>query len=148
MQTVVLAGRTLRVLTSANIAHDFWLTRQIRLAGIDQILIDPSQDPAAFVDAILDRLMVSGMAITLLSGLLAPVELEAKDWTSNTAADMAAFLNALTADADKLVVRGLMAETVLGFFQAGLVSLRTSRTSSTTDHEPAASSLSVPTVGS
>lgn len=137
MRIVKVGGRALQVFASGTISHDYWLKRQIRLAGIDQIEIDPRRNADDTVAMIVDRVIDSGMAMTILGGLLAPEEMAVKDWTPAVAEEMASFLNALIETEDKTVVRGLVAEVILGFFLNGLVSLRTSRMSSRSDeHVP------------
>lgn len=138
MKAIELGGRKLRVLAQANIAHDFWLTRQIREAGIHKLELGAHQTAAQFADDVINRVMESGAALVLLGGLLAPADLAVKDWTPAIAADMTAFIETLTTDEDKIVVRGLVADAILAFFRTGLVSFSTSQTSSMTSREPEA----------
>lgn len=132
MKPIVLGGRKLRLLTSANIAHDYWLKKQLHDAGLRHIQVDPTRPAAESCAEILDRAETSGYAMVILGGLLAPAEMKAEDWTPAIAAEMTAHIERLAGAEDQLIVRGMVADAILGFFQAGLVSIRISRMSSKT----------------
>ena len=137
MKVIEIGGRKLQMIAEANVAHDTWIMQQISLAGLDTLDFDAGKPPEAAVDSIVDRVVQSGMAMTLLGGLLMPVGVAATDWTPTIAADVIAFLNALSAKEDRLAVRGAVAEAIICFFYAGLISLKTSRMSSVRNRGPA-----------
>ena len=105
--------------------------RQIDAANVGSLDGPTAGESAdAYVDAMVRRVIASGHALVLLGGLLAPAELELKHWTPAVAAEMTAFLGGLMSDDDKLAVRGLIAQTLLGFFLSAIGSAGISPTSS------------------
>ena len=125
-----LNGRKFAVIECGTVKHDYWLMKQIREAGIESVDFPADRDMVHMVDALIDRVLASGAAMVLLGGLIMPAEMKVTEWTPAIAAEMTAFLESLTATADKELVRGLVAQAMVGFFRSALVSLRTSRTSS------------------
>jgi hypothetical protein len=128
--TVTIGKRTLQIVTAGPIRHDVWLMQQVRAAGIERVEMGKDESAEDLVDAMLDRVMQSGKALHLLGSMLAPADMKLEDWREETAQQMADFIGGLTDKEDKRVVRGLLAQCLAGFFANGLVSVRTSRTSS------------------
>jgi len=126
LNVVELGGRKFQVIANGPVKHDYWMAERVRAAGIDRVNMEPGQTAAAFVDSLLDRLLASGDSLVILGGMIAPAELDLRKWTPGTAAECTAFVEELMDPADKVLVRGLVAQVLVGFFQSGLASLTTS----------------------
>lgn len=130
METVELAGRKFQIIANGPIKHDLWIAERVHASGMDGVTMGKDETPEQFVDALLAKLLASGAAMEFLGGMLAPADLDLRKWTPAIALDMATFVEELIAPEDKALVRGLLAQVVVGFFQSGLAYLRTSPTAS------------------
>ena len=104
--------------------------KHVRDANLDDVVFQPGETPTQFADRMLNHVLDSGHAMILLGGLLAPAELPEDAWSPTIADEMTTFLQKCTAPSDKQTIFGLLAQALIGFFQNGLASLMTSRTSS------------------
>lgn len=146
-QTYTLAGRSLQLIVNGPVKHDHFMFTQMAEAGLSQLNPAAGEDVQAYVDRVLDRMIVTGAALKLLGGLLAPAGLDLRKWTPEVAADMTTFLGELMTPEDKTLVRQLTAQAIVGFFQNGIASLATSPTASTPS-SPAESANGDPMSGS
>lgn len=127
MEKIELGGRTYVPVKNSTIEHDFWLMGQIRSAGLDEVRINPDEKPEDFALRLLRDVINSGKVFLLLGGLLIPEGTAGEDWTPELAGETAGALKKLTAPEDKEKVREQVLSLLIGFFEAGLACLTTSR---------------------
>jgi hypothetical protein len=137
---ITLAEREFQVIMNGTVLHDFWMHEKVKAAGLEQIVLVEEESAEAYVDRMLDHVILNGHALVLLGGLIAPAELKLTDWTPAVAAECTTFLEKLIEPTDKAILRGLIAQAMIGFFRNGLASLMTSRASSSTSEASAGAS--------
>jgi hypothetical protein len=137
---IKLGDRKFQVIMNGTVLHDFWMHKKIKAAGLEQIVLAEGETTEVYVDRMLDHVIGNGHALVLLGGLLAPAELTLTEWTPAVAAECTKFLAQLMEPADKIIVRGLIAQALIGFFRSGLASFMTSRMSSSTSGTSAGAS--------
>ena len=131
---IELGGRKFVAVTGSTIEHDYWLMDMVRRAGLDQIVVpsDTSTDSIEeFMRELLSRCISDGRVFLLMGGLIMPEGKQGHEWTVGMAQETADFIKRLTKPEDKAAVQTHVVSMLLGFFQNGLVSLLTSRKSST-----------------
>lgn len=128
MEVVKLGGREFQVIANGPVKFDLYMLALVKKAGIDSINISAGQTTEEFVDALLDQLMRSGMSMEILGAMMAPADLDLRKWTPAVAAESTAFIEELMEPSDKAIVKGMVAQVLIGFFQSGLASLTTSPT--------------------
>lgn len=129
---VELGGKRFKRVEGSTVKHDFWLMAKVREAGVDkvQILSKKPEHIEQVIDTMIDRVIVDGHALTLLSGLLIPADLDPRQWTPEVSAETEEHLGQLTDVQDKTKIKPLIASMLSGFFMTGLASLQISPSSS------------------
>lgn len=132
----VLGGRTFLTIRESTVEQDFRFIALIKRARIDEITLEPGESPGAFARRLLEAAVESAAILELLGCLLVPEEAAPRDrdpgeaWTREMAEETARFLGGLKKPEDKAKVHGLVLSLIIPFVESGIVSLRTSTTSS------------------
>ena len=133
----VLGGRTFLTVRESTVEQDFRFLALVKRARIDEITIQPRESPEVFARRLLEATVESGAILDLLGCLLVPEETAPRDrdpgetWTREMGEETARFLGRLREPEDKARVRSLVLSLLVSFFESGIVSLWTSKTSST-----------------
>ena len=131
-----LGGRTFLTIRESTVEQDFRFIALIKRARIDEITLEPGESPGAFARRLLEAAVESAAILELLGCLLVPEEAAPRDrdpgeaWTREMAEETARFLGGLKKPEDKAKVQGLVLSLIIPFVESGIVSLRTSTTSS------------------
>ncbi|HEY6108692.1 MAG TPA: hypothetical protein VIV56_07300 [Gemmatimonadales bacterium] len=115
---------------TSTVEHDVWIMGRVHRAGLDEVLVHAGESPDEWGKRLLFEAMASGEALMLLAGLLVPEKVGAEGWTPEVAEQTAAAFGKLTADSDKEALYGLLLSTLIAFFETGLSSFVTTKTSS------------------
>jgi len=140
----VLAGRTFLALGESTVDQDFHFLALVRRARIDEVTIEAGESPEAFARRLLEATVESGTILDLLGCLLVPEEAAPRDrdpgeaWTREMGEETARFLGRLREPEDKARIRSLVLSLLASFFETGIVSLWTSKTSSSDEAIPTA----------
>jgi len=132
----VLGGRTFLTVKESTVEQDFRFLALVRQARIDEVTFEPGESPEAFARRLLEVAVESGAILKILGCLLVPEEAAPRDrdpgeaWTLEMAEETARFLGGLKKPEDKDKIRGLVLSLLIPFVESGIVSLRTSMTSS------------------
>ncbi len=135
-QKHILGGRTFLPLRESTVEQDFRFLALIKRARVDEVVMQLGESPEAFARRLLEVTIESGVILDLLGCLLVPAELAPGDrdpgevWTSEIGKETARFLGQLQDPKDKAEVRSLVLSLLVSFFESGIVSLSTLRTSS------------------
>jgi hypothetical protein len=133
----VLGGRNFLTVRESTVEQDFRFLALVKRARIDEITLAPGEHPEAFARRLLEATVESGSILDLLGCLLVPEEAAPRDrdpgeaWTREMGEETARFLGRLREPEDKARVRSLVLSLLVSFFESGIVSLWTSKTSST-----------------
>ena len=146
MKTLTLGGRQFVALDEPTIERDFWLIRQLREAGLQEVRIGEDEDPDVFALRLLDSIIQSKTPFLLLGAFLLPKGTDSREWSPELAERTAAFIAKLTDPEDKQQVQTQLCSVLLGFFVSGLSSLVSSRGSSLPSQEPGRGSEPAPAV--
>lgn len=116
------AQREYRVVSARTLAQDVWMTRVIRVAGLDQVTVpkEAADDPVvfgAFITALVQRVFDADVVGDLLAGVLVP--LKAPAWNAATAEATKTYLLGLTDEDEKRVLLSMLAEILSGFLSGG-----------------------------
>ncbi len=122
----MIEGRRFLPITNGTFAHDIWITRKIREAGLAGIAMRDGETQDEFIERIAASAYESGVALELLGGLFIPAGVEARDWTRQMAADTSAFFGAVTDPDAKQALRMQIASALFYFFASALASSTTS----------------------
>ncbi len=131
-----IGGRTFLPLRESTVEQDFRFLALVGRARIDEVVMQPGESPEAFARRLLEVTIESGVILDLLGCLLIPEDIAPHDrdpgevWTPEVGQETARFLGQLRDPKDKAEVRGLVLSLLVSFFESGIVSLSTSRTSS------------------
>ena len=131
-----LGGHTFLPLRESTVEQDFRFLALVGRARISDVVMQPGERPEAFARRLLEVTIESGVILDLLGCLLVPEEIAPGDrdpgevWTPEVGQETARFLGQLHDPKDKAEVRGLVLSLLVSFFESGIVSLWTSRTSS------------------
>lgn len=126
----ILGGRAFVPIGESTVEHDFTFMGLIRAAGLDRVAIREGESAQDFALRLLQEAIASGKVLEMLGCLLIPEGTAPEHWTPRLGAETAAFFGGLTAAADKLTIQALVLSLLIDFFEQGLSSLETSRTSS------------------
>lgn len=135
-ERIELGGRIFTPVKNSTIEHDFWLMGHIRAAGLDQVRVEEGENPDEFVMRLLREAINSGRVFLLLGGLMIQEGTPPDKWTPVLAKETAEFLKKLTAPEDKARIQQQVVSMLIGFFETGLASLRTSRRFSGKEAQP------------
>jgi len=131
-----LGGRTFLTVKESTVEQDFRFLALVKQARIDEVTLEPGESPEAFARRLLEAAVESGAILELLGCLLVPDEAAPRGrdpgeaWTLEMAEETARFLGGLRKPEDKDRIRGLVLSLLIPFVESGIVSLRTSTTSS------------------
>lgn len=135
---ITIEGKRFVTLQNGTFAHDIWLTRKIREAGLANIKIEDGETEDTFIDRIAKTAYESGEALSMLGGLLIPAGTDPRQWTPQLAQESAAFFGNVTDPQSKQVLRTQIASALFYFFLSALASSKTSPkfgTTTTTEDE-------------
>ena len=135
-----LGGRSFLTVQDATVEQDFLFLELIHNAHIDRIVLSEGEDAAEFSERILGALVGDGAVLKLLGCLLVPAAAPTRrlgfrrdttiTWTPELGAETARFLGGLKSPEDKAKIRALVLTLLVHFFENGIVSLWTTKTSS------------------
>ncbi len=134
--TIVLGGRAFREVKEGTLEHDLRFAGLAARCGFGDIVREDGESADSFAIRILDKALAGLEVLELLACLMVPVDQigegqEPGDvWTPALAAETQEFLAALRDPDDKALIRGLVVQLILSFFERGIVSLWTSPRSS------------------
>lgn len=141
---VDLGGRLFRVIEDSTAAHDLWFMGHVARAGLTQATMQAEESSEDFARRLLDEILATGKALTLIGGMLIPEDVADTDWTEEIAGETSQFLGGLTAERDKAQILSLVCTLLIDFFAAGVTSVvRTAGTSPAERPHPE----SAPTLG-
>lgn len=123
---LTIEGRKFVSIANGTFAHDIWITRKIREAGLAGIAVRDGETQDEFIERIAISAYESGIAVQLLGGLFVPAGIEARDWTPEMAAQTADFFGAVTDPDAKQALRMQIASALFYFFVSALASSTTS----------------------
>ena len=132
---VVIGGRRFLPLIDGNLAHDLEVLALKVEAGISELEVRDGEAPEDFIVRIQDELWRSRKVLQLLGCLLIPEELDPDKWTPQDAEDTARFLGTVKGT-DKAKAGPLVLDLILHFFESGMLSFWTSRSSSAATGHP------------
>jgi hypothetical protein len=123
---ITIEGKRFVPLRNGTFAHDIWLTRKIREAGLSNISIGDGETPDQFIERIAIVAHESGISLQLLGGLLLPEGVEERNWTPELAESTAQFFGNVTDPEGKRILRTQIASALFYFFANALASSPTS----------------------
>lgn len=122
--TITLGGREFKACTNSTLEHDAVVTTKLHEAGIRTIEKPADEDMAAFMEALVSRLVANGALLNLYACLIIPAELEGKHWTPAVAKAVEDHLKQLTDDEDKATVYRELVGMLILFFDKRLITLK------------------------
>lgn len=132
---ITIEGKRFKPMQNGSFAHDIWLTKKIREAGLAGIQIGEDETQDQFIERIAISAYESGLALQLLGGLFIPAEVEARDWLPELAMRTAEFFGNVTELESKKTLRMQIASALFYFFASALASSKTSPKSGQTKKE-------------
>lgn len=130
-----IGGRGFLTVREATVAQDFHFLGLVSRAGIDRMSIGQNEEPEDFARRLLEHSVRSGAVLELLGCLLVPEE-EVKPgqepgeaWTVEGCKHTARHIGKCKSADDKAKINALVLSLLITFFESGIVSLWTSRTS-------------------
>lgn len=123
---MTIEGKRFVTMQNGTFAHDIWLTRKIREAGLAGIAIGDDESQDQFIERIAISAYESGVALDLLGGLFLPAAVEPRDWTPELAAQTSEFFGNVTDPDAKQALRMQIASALFYFFASALASSKTS----------------------
>ena len=132
----VLGGRAFLTIKESTVEQDFLFLALVKRARLDDVVLEPGESPEDFARRLLEAAVESGGILEILACLLVPEEAAQRGrdpgeaWTREMAEETARFLGGLKKPEDKDKIRGLVLSLLIPFVESGIVSLRTSTTSS------------------
>lgn len=140
MDRYILGGRAFVHVGESTVEHDLHFLALKAQARLDSAAMAEGESYAAYAERLLDEILASGRVLPILGCLLVPEPTDGKppgdSWTPELAKETEDFLRTLKAPADKALIHGLITTVLIDFFQSGLVSLKTSATSSSASASP------------
>jgi len=132
----VLGGRTFLAIKESTVEQDFLFLALVKRARLDEVVLEPGESPEDFARRLLEAAVESGAILEILACLLVPEEAAQRGrdpgeaWAREMAEETARFLGGLRKPEDKDKIRSLVLSLLIPFVESGIVSLRTSMTSS------------------
>lgn len=123
---VTIEGRKFKPVKNGTFAHDIWITRKVREAGMSNVGLEEGETQDEFIDRFAARLWESGALLEILGGLLMPSDIEPKDWTPEMAKATSDFFGNVTEDESKKFLRMQAGGVLFYFFATALSSSKTS----------------------
>lgn len=123
---ITVEGKRFVTLQNGTFAHDIWLTKKIREAGLANVKIEDGETEDQFIDRIAKTAYESGEALSMLGGLLIPAGIDPREWSPELAQHTAEFFGNVTDPQSKQVLRTQIASALFYFFLSALASSKTS----------------------
>lgn len=127
----VLGGQKYRAILVSTMEHDFYLMRQLRIAGLSDPTPRADETVEAYGVRLLYALVDHGAPFELLGALVIPEDVPDETWAPEMAQRTARILAGLTGEKDKAEVQRLLVTLLMDFFREGLRYLTAFRTAST-----------------
>ncbi|HEX7647394.1 MAG TPA: hypothetical protein VF450_08305 [Noviherbaspirillum sp.] len=134
---LTIEGKRFVPLANGTFAHDIWITKKIREAGLagDVLAMREGETQDQLIERVAISAYESGLALQLLGGLLIPADVDPRAWTPELAMQSAEFFGNVTDAEAKKVLRTQIASALFYFLATALASLPTSRKSGATTKE-------------
>lgn len=132
----ILGGRTFLTIKESTVEQDFLFLALVKRARLDDVVLEPGESPDDFARRLLEAAVESGAILEILACLLVPEEAAPRGrdpgeaWTRAMSEETARYLGGLKKPEDKDKIRSLVLSLLIPFVESGIVSLRTSTTSS------------------
>jgi hypothetical protein len=123
---ITIEGKRFEPIRNGSFAHDIWLTKKIREAGLSNVAIGDDETEDQFIERIAMAAYESGAALELLGGLFIPAGADARSWTPELATQSAEFFGNVTDPESKRELRKQIAAALFYFFVNALASSKTS----------------------
>jgi len=123
---ITIEGKRFEPVRNGTFAHDIWLTKKIREAGLAGLTIGDEETQDQFIERIAKSAYESGVALQLLGGLFMPAGVESRSWTPGLAEQTAEFFGNVTDPQSKQALRMQIASALFYFFASALASSKTS----------------------
>lgn len=120
-----LGGREFDVIASGTIEWDVTLLNLLQACGLADVTMFAGETPEGLALRVYRTLMSSGSVFEILGCVLTPRGTDALKWTPELMRKTAAFLRTLHIKDDKDEIKSQINSLVAGFFQQGLLSIRT-----------------------
>ena len=127
MTEIVIGGKTFNQVVNGSFAHDMWIMKRIREAGLSQIVMIEGETEDDFIERIAVVAYQSGAALDLMGGLCLPQGVEPSQWTPEIAETVSKFFGEVCDPEDKAKLRSIMAGLLFHFFVKGVESSKTSQ---------------------
>lgn len=115
-----IGGRRWRSIVTRKMRLEVDLEAILYRAGLEHIQLKPGERAEEVPERILRQLMADGAFFAALGHLLVPAELPDSAWSPGLARQTGAFMEGLTAAADKAILTVLVVQLVVGFFERAL----------------------------
>ena len=131
-----LGRRTFLTIKASTVEQDFRFLALVKRARLDEVTLEPGESPEGFARRLLEAAVESAAILEILGCLLVPEEAVPRGrdpgeaWTREMAEETARFIGGLKKPEDKDKIHGLVLSLLIPFVESGIVSLRTSMTSS------------------
>jgi hypothetical protein len=136
-----LGGREFDVIREGTIEWDVTLLNLLQGCGLADVTLMIGETAEQLAMRVYRTLMSQGAVFEILGCVLNPAGEDPLKWTPSRMAETAAFVRALSSKADKAAITSQINSLVAGFFQQGLLSVRTFPSYST----PAAAAIETET---
>lgn len=132
---VRLGGRDFEVVSKSTIEWDVTLLTLLQGCGLADVSMHAGEDAEQLAFRVFRTLMSSGAVFEILACVLVPAGTDPYAWTPELMRETSAFIRKLHTEEDKAAIRSQIVSLVAGFFQQGLLSISTSRSSFTLSGE-------------
>jgi hypothetical protein len=120
-----LGGREFDVISSGTIEWDVTLLNLLQGCGLADVTLHVGEDAEGLAHRVYRTLMSSGFVFEILGCVLIDHGGNPFEWTPDQMRDTAAYIRKLHAPEDKAAITSQIVSLVAGFFQQGLLSVRT-----------------------
>lgn len=132
---VRLGDRDFEVVSKSTIEWDVTLLMLLQGCGLADVSMHEGEDAEQLAFRVFRTLMSSGAVFEILACVLVPAGTDPYAWTPTLMKETSAFIRKLHTEEDKAAIRSQIVSLVAGFFQHGLLSISTSRSSFTRSAE-------------
>jgi hypothetical protein len=126
-----LGGREFDVIRTGTIEWDVTLLNLLQSCGLSDVTMHAGESAEGLAMRVYRTLMSSGAVFEILGCVLTPAGSDPFEWTPALMKATGDFIRKLKAPADKDAITAQINSLVAGFFQQGLLSVRTFPSSST-----------------
>jgi hypothetical protein len=127
---ITLNGRQFEAVSSGTVEWDVTLYGLLQGAGLSDVTMHAGETPQRLAERIYRSLIGCGRLFEILGCVLVPAGTQGFKWTPELMQSTAEFLRHLQAPEDKEAITAQMVALVTSFFRQGLLSIRTSPSSS------------------